>query len=306
MLTFFTTAKPFRGHDGIIQRNGLQSWKLLDPEVEVILFGDEAGAAEASAELGLRHEPHVERYQGKMPYVNFLFRRAQEIARHDYLCYSNCDIVLSNDFLNAFKKARAWRQRFLMISRRWDTDVTEPIDFSSASWALELRKLALTTGFQQDEHFMDLFLFTKGLFLDVLPLIVGYCYWDDWMIWKALNTGVAVLDCSSFALAVHQNHGYTTTPERFKGSNLEPLSMRNMEIVGGWEHIRNIRDATHRLTRRGWIVPNPARLARPWEERYRPMLQHLVCSLWNPIWFFFLDMTRPVRSVLGLRSKANR
>jgi hypothetical protein len=61
MLTFFTTAKPFVGHSGIIQRNALRSWKLLDPDVEVILFGDEEGAAEVSGELGLRHETKVER-----------------------------------------------------------------------------------------------------------------------------------------------------------------------------------------------------------------------------------------------------
>jgi hypothetical protein len=45
MPTFFTTAKPFPGHDGIIQRNALKSWTRLHPEVEVILFGDEGGAA---------------------------------------------------------------------------------------------------------------------------------------------------------------------------------------------------------------------------------------------------------------------
>src|SRR5690348_6512066 len=94
MITFFTTAKPFRDHDGIIQRNALKSWTLLHPDVEVIVFGGEEGAAEACAEFGLRHEPQVERYESKMPYVNLMFARAQEIARHDYLCYSNCDIVL--------------------------------------------------------------------------------------------------------------------------------------------------------------------------------------------------------------------
>jgi hypothetical protein len=61
MLTFFTTAKPFRGHSATIQCNALQSWKLLHPDIEVILFGDEEGTAEVCAELGLRHEPHVER-----------------------------------------------------------------------------------------------------------------------------------------------------------------------------------------------------------------------------------------------------
>jgi hypothetical protein len=43
MLTLFTTAKPFEGHSGVIQRNALKSWKRLHPDVEVILFGDDAG-----------------------------------------------------------------------------------------------------------------------------------------------------------------------------------------------------------------------------------------------------------------------
>jgi hypothetical protein len=53
MLTFFTTAKPFRGHDGITQKNALKSWTLLHPDVEVILFGNEDGAAEVAEELRL-------------------------------------------------------------------------------------------------------------------------------------------------------------------------------------------------------------------------------------------------------------
>jgi hypothetical protein len=58
MLTLFTTAKAFEGHHGVIQRNALKSWKLLHPDVEVILFGDDRGAAEVCAELALRFEPH--------------------------------------------------------------------------------------------------------------------------------------------------------------------------------------------------------------------------------------------------------
>gem|GEM_PF-7001836 len=46
MLTLFTTAKPFEGHSGVIQRNTLKSWKLLHPDIEIILFGDDAGGAE--------------------------------------------------------------------------------------------------------------------------------------------------------------------------------------------------------------------------------------------------------------------
>ena len=61
MITFFTTAKPFVGHSGVIQRNALKSWTLVHPDAEVILFGDETGGAIAAKELGIRHEPHTEK-----------------------------------------------------------------------------------------------------------------------------------------------------------------------------------------------------------------------------------------------------
>src|SRR5260370_15547736 len=106
MLTFFTTGKPFQGHSAIIQRNALKSWKLLHPEVEVILLGDDEGAAEVCAEFGLRHEPYVERHESGTKYINYMFARAQQISRHQYFCFSNCDIILLSDFWRAFEKIR--------------------------------------------------------------------------------------------------------------------------------------------------------------------------------------------------------
>ncbi len=101
MLTFFTTAKSFRAHIGIIQRNALQSWKALHPGIEIILFGNDEGAAEAAQKFGLRHEPHVECNELGTKRLDYLFARAQAIARHEILCYINCDIILMQDFCRA-------------------------------------------------------------------------------------------------------------------------------------------------------------------------------------------------------------
>ena len=51
MFTIFTIPKPFQGHIGTIQRNAIQSWTLLHPRPEIILFGSEAGTAQVAAEL---------------------------------------------------------------------------------------------------------------------------------------------------------------------------------------------------------------------------------------------------------------
>ena len=98
MLTLFSTAKPFHGHSGVIQRNALKSWTLLHPDAEVILFGDEDGAAEACRDLGIRHEPKVSHNENGTKYLNYIFDRANEISHHNILCYANCDIMLTADF----------------------------------------------------------------------------------------------------------------------------------------------------------------------------------------------------------------
>jgi hypothetical protein len=305
VLTIFTTAKPFVGHSRVIQRNALQSWKCLHPGVEVILFGDEEGSAEICAEYGIRHEPNVERHQSRLPYVDYLFLCAQKIARHDYLCYSNCDIIFLDDFWKAFEKASDWREKFLIIGRRWDTDVTSPIDFGCPDWAKNLRHLALTSGFLQHPGYMDYFVFPKGLYDRVPRLVVGRSYWDQWTVWKALSDGAGVLDTSPFAMPVHQNHDYAYHPDGKRGADRDDLSARNKVLSGNGRHLRSTLDATHKLTREGDIRRNifrPLLRAAPFGRceygRAILNLQDRYQSL--------LNKTFSIRSRIGLRRERVR
>lgn len=253
MLSFFTTAKPFHGHNGVIQRNALHSWRLLHPEIEVILFGDDEGAAKVCDELGMRHEPDVERHESGMKYLNFMFERAQQLARHDFLCYSNCDIVLMKDFRKAFEKARGWKDSFLMVAQRWDTEVTEPLEFGREGWDRNLFDRAINTGYLQDQQCIDFFVFRRGMYDAVPPLLVGRSYWDHWLVWKALSNGVPLLDASSAVVPVHQNHGYGYHPHGKQGTNVDELAKRNVELSGNGRHLRCILDSTHQLTASGKI-----------------------------------------------------
>ena len=299
MLTFFTTGKAFVGHDETIQWNALKSWKTLHRDAEVILFGDEPGAAEVCAELGLRHEPKVERHASGKPLLHSMFQRAQEIAQNKYLCFCNCDIVLAGDFLAAFEKARAWREKFLMVSRRWDTDVTWKIDFERNDWWSSLKELAVTAGFQQDESWVDYFVFHKGAFAGMPPLIVGHCYWDHWMIWRSLKDGMAVLDGSKVVFPVHQNHGYAPEFGRSKGMATDALSLANLEMIGGKGHLRCVDAATHRIGRDG-------KIRRAFVRDTYAVRSFVTYHVWLPMWHRILGATRPLRSALGLRSKSAR
>jgi hypothetical protein len=289
MLTFFTTAKAFHGHSGVIQRNALQSWKLLHPDVEVILFGDEEGAAEVCADFGLRHEPHVKRHESGMKYVDYLFEKAQAIAHYDYLCYSNCDIIFLDDFYRAFVRARSWRERFLVVGQRWDTDVTEPVDFTVPGWASALKQFVTERGFQQKMHFVDYFVFSKGLYDQVPPLVVGRSWWDHWLVWKALSRNVPVIDCSAAVLAIHQNHGYAYHPQGKDGTNEDVLAQRNKSLAAHGKQLRFTADATHVLTRRGAIRRTP----------FRRLFVLTVPDLVN----FVIFNTLWIRKPLGLQRK---
>jgi hypothetical protein len=290
MLTLFTTGKPFHGHSGVIQRNALKSWTLLHPDVEVILFGDEEGVGEVCAEYGLRHEPHVERHESGMKYLDYMFGRAQQIARHEYLCYANCDIVLMKDFREAFERTLAWRRRFLLVGQRWDTDVTQPIEFADEDWEERLREFAQMKGQRQHTDFADFFVFSKGLYDQVPPLVVGRSAWDAWLIWKGLSEGAAVVDCSRFVVAVHQNHGYGYHPQGKQGTNDDALALRNRELSGNGRHLRTIMDATHRLTKHGSI-------------RWSPVRRYLPKTAMEKFWQALLVRTFPLRAWLGLRKE---
>ena len=138
MITFFTTAKPFRGHTEIIQRNALESWKRQHPDADVILFGDDFGAAETARDLNIRHEPHVERNSFGTKRLDYLFTTARAIARHNVLCYVNCDIILMQDFRRAVSRVSDEHGEFLMVGRRWDLEVCEPLDFAHENWQSRL------------------------------------------------------------------------------------------------------------------------------------------------------------------------
>src|SRR5271155_3995013 len=120
VVTIFSIPKAFKGHIGVIQRNAIQSWARLHPEIEIILFGTDEGTAEVAREFCLRHEPNVERNEFGTYLVNSVFARAQSLARHNVVCYINCDIILLDDFPRVVERVAAARPEFLLVGQRTD------------------------------------------------------------------------------------------------------------------------------------------------------------------------------------------
>jgi hypothetical protein len=289
MVTVFATGKPFRDHSRIIQRNALKSWTLLHPDVEVILFGDDEGASEITQELGIRHEPYVERNQHGTKRLDYMFARAQAIARHDILCYINCDIILLPEFCEALKRVKDRHSQFLMIGRRWDANIAQAVDFSEPGWDGRLRSLAREQGVQRGADAVDFFTFPRGFYEQIPPLVVGRIWWDHWLVWKARRERRDVVDASRLVIAIHQNHdyGYHTTGAR--GVWEDEQARQSFKCAGGCWHLFTIDDATH-ILETGGERSNPKRFWAPFWRQLRPK-----CI---PVWFAFLNLTRPLRKLL--------
>jgi hypothetical protein len=329
VLTFFATAKPFRGHIGIIQRNAIQSWTRLHPDVEIILFGNDEGAAELVTELAnevagnvgrefsIRHEPHVECNEFGTKRLDYLFARAQSIARHDLLCYINCDIILTQDFCRALQRVHAAHKEFLMVGRRTDLNITTALLFETndsepqqrlsalsqpARWEKELRTLAERSGRKRTAEWIDYFAFTRGLFTPDMPPFVLRVFWDNWLVWKALASDKPVVDASPAVLAVHQNHDYSHHPQGQQGVWHGHEAANNARLAGSWRHLRTIGDATEVLA--GDILKRNT--MREWStvKRYARQFGRMIYyDVWHPVWFALLKITRPLRNVFHLRAR---
>lgn len=295
MLSIFSTAKPFRGADSIRQRNALRSWTLLHPDCEVILFGDVPGAREVAAELGIQHVPEVLRSEHGSVRLDDMFARAQQIARHNLLCYANCDVVFLDSFVRAVAAAAEWSKSFLMIGQRWDAPIEGPVDFDVPTWQAHLRNEALRIGKKQLPGAVDYFVFSRGVYSQMPPFVIGRVYWDHWLVWKARSMKAPVIDASADVLAIHQNHDHSYHPAGLEGVRIDPESKRNRALAGGQWHLYTIKHATHRLVD-GRVEDTPGRWLVPFT--------FFVSTYASQLWYWFLKSTFRLRHALGLRRGA--
>lgn len=249
MLTMFTTPKPFRGHIGIIQTNAIKSWLLLHPEPEVILFGREEGTAEVASRFGIRHIADIECSEYGTPLLSSMFSVAQNIARYQLMCYVNADIILMSDFLAAVP--RVHKYPFLMVGQRWDLELNEAVNFDDTQWEYRLRTHVAEHGKLHPKSGIDYFVFSRGLYHNIPPFVIGRTGWDNWLVYQARLLKAPVIDATKVITAVHQNHDYSHIPSGGTVVWKGPEAIRNLELAKGGEHAFTLEHATWILTSQG-------------------------------------------------------
>ena len=231
----------------MIQRNAIQSWLRLHRDCEVVLCGDDYGTLETAREFGVRYVPHIARNNYGTPLINSAFEQVERIADHRLLCYVNADIIFAGNLVGAVESIPF--RDFLMVGRRWDIDVSAPIDFATTAWERDLKKLIAERGSLHPPTGIDYFVFPRGIVWESPPFAVGRPGWDNWLIYRARQLGLAVVDATRAVMVVHQNHDYAHVKYATDSTWEGPETDRNRELTGGWGQIFTISDATHSLRR---------------------------------------------------------
>jgi len=246
LITLFSAPKPFTDpHIVTIQRNAIKSWTLL-PDVEVILLGEETGLAETARELRVKHISSVARNANGTPLISSMFQLARENSNSELLCIINADIILMTSFVEAAKQVVELKDNFVLLSQRWDLDVTQPIEFTSG-WQDRLSFIVNRQGTLHRPAGSDFFLFPHSSFREVPPFAIGRAGWDNWMIYKARRENWPVIDGTPSMMIVHQNHDYSHLPGG-KPHYEHPDTNENIRLAGGTAAVRyTILDSTHQL-----------------------------------------------------------
>jgi hypothetical protein len=146
-------------------------------------------------------------------------------------------------------------------------------------------------------EWIDYFAFSRGMYGADMPPFVLRVFWDNWLVWKALDAGKPVIDASRAVMAVHQNHDYSYHPQGKAGVWSGEEAGLNGQMAGGWRHLRTIADATE-------VLP-PEKLKRNTMRHWSAVRRYarqagrvLYYDVWQRVWFAALDLTRPLRRSL--------
>ena len=169
------------------------------------------------------------------------------------------DVAQEDDLLKHSRQV-AGVQNFVLLSQRWDMDITQPMEFTEG-WQDRLRSMVHAQGSLHRPAGSDFFLFPRTTYTDIPSFTIGRAGWDNWMVYKARKEKWPVIDCTPSVMIVHQNHDYSHLPGG-KPHYEHPDTNENIRLAGGEANIRyTILDATYQLSPGGKLVrPKPSYL----------------------------------------------
>ena len=229
MITLFTTTKPFKDIAYNQQVNAIQSWFLIDEQVEIFVFGDNI-PHELVEKFHIRQVQNVASQFDNLPLCNAMFEYVAENASHPVIIYLNSDIILPTNFgEEVLKIHNLLKSNYLIIGQRIDYDLDQLV-IQDKSSLRELYKSAIKSGTLHPPYGSDYFVMPRDFFEkgEMPKLTVGRPGWDLWPIYQALEVKKAhVIDLSKKLLVIHQNH-----PQAYKSVHTpDDATIQNLSFL---------------------------------------------------------------------------
>ncbi|MDO9087419.1 MAG: hypothetical protein Q7U53_14515 [Anaerolineaceae bacterium] len=296
-LTIFTAPKPFSDpHISTIQYNAIRSWKELEPEVSIVLIGNEAGVESVAKELGVHFFSDVKRNLHGTPLISSIFEIGRSLNSSPLLAYVNADIILFSDFLNVSKQTLNQINKFLLVGQRWDMDILNKIHLSP-EWDKNLKQDCKEAGRLHPRGGSDYFIYPRTCFTWLPDFAVGRAGWDNWMFYQARKNKWACVDASKSIQIIHQNHDYSHLPGGQSHYRL-PETNENVRLAGGRRTIFTLMDVNYEFNQ-GKVQKTPLNWRKFWREvEIFPLIS--LKSKWMAILFF--SIFHPKKAYLEFRS----
>lgn len=239
-LTIFSCAKAFTGEFVHIQTLAIESWKALG--ARVLLVSDEEGVVEYATGLGVSATTNVRKNEFGTPLLDSVFEAGQRWADTEIVAYVNTDIILFSEFNQAVSVCAEQLPHFLLSGQRFDFDHNIlAIDFSREA-GLDIRRNADDYGKWMGVGGADYFCFRNGDLGAIPPFSIGRFRNDNYLMYRALERGLAFVDATAAVMALHQPHGYNHDP------NEHGLEYNNMLVSQNGGVLGRLSDATHYLS----------------------------------------------------------
>jgi len=232
MLSILTSCKSFTGPAGPLQCRAIYNWRALHPNIEIILYGKTDGVDAVIREFDVRYIPDIGATAKGIPYFNAIAEHATTHALYDTQLYVNADILLPRKLLDLIPTA--WQfPRFLLCGQRIDLVQELPATFSPIGW--ETRVPYLVRSGQAKIHGTmgsDYFLFPRGMWQYLPPLIIGRGGYDNALIAFCLRQHIPLLDASWVLPVLHQFHDYSHVAGGQKSSYHGKEARQNLRLHG--------------------------------------------------------------------------
>ncbi|MFZ2095290.1 MAG: hypothetical protein WAV05_01510 [Anaerolineales bacterium] len=307
LLTIFTAPKPFtHPHISLIQSNAIQSWQNLGEKVDVLIIGDEPGAVEFAAHVGVRHLPKVACNPFGTPLVSSIFELARQASTSPLLAYVNADIILTPHFIEVARQVYSQVEEFLIVGQRYDLDLQQPLEFHTG-WDIYLLSDLQIRGRLHPPAGSDYFIFPRLCFTDIPKFAIGRAGWDNWMLYHARTQHYMMVDATSSIVVIHQDHDYSHLPNGQPHYRL-PESSENIRLAGGPRTIFSLTDAEYVISndRLQRIPLKPRKLMReieifPLTHLHSQPLADIFFAIFHPI-----NAWREWRGKLAYKIKMSR